>query len=265
MRALAVLSLGVSAGLFAACSSGSGQGDGSSGKDGGSGSSSSSSGGKGSSSGGGSGSSGSESGSSGSGSGSSGSGSGSSGSGSGSSGSGSGSSGSGSGSSGSGSGSSGSGSGSGGTVPTLGGCGVFPADNPWNTRIDDTSAYPTHAMSGTYIANMSPTTHLHPDWGDWSTDHYGIPWQVVPASQALVPMTFDTADESDPGPYPFPSSALVEGGANSGGDMHVLVVQQGACALFETWSSTYVGPGWKAGSGAKFDLTSDKLRPDGWT
>jgi hypothetical protein len=122
-----------------------------------------------------------------------------------------------------------------------------------------------HPSSATYLANMSPTTHLHPDWGDWSTDHYGIPWQVVPASQALVPMTFGTADESDPGPYPFPASALVEGGSNSGGDMHVLVVEQGTCALYETWSSTYVGPGWSAGSGAKFSLTSDALRPDGWT
>lgn len=112
---------------------------------------------------------------------------------------------------------------------------------------------------------MSPTTHLHADWGDWSTDHYGIPWQTVPSTQATVPMTFTYADESDPGPYPFPASALVEGGSNSGGDMHVLVVQQGSCELYETWSSTYVGPGWSAGSGAKFDLSSDTLRPDGWT
>jgi hypothetical protein len=119
--------------------------------------------------------------------------------------------------------------------------------------------------SATYLANMSSGTHLHPDWGDWSTDHYGIPWQVVPSTQAAVPMTFTYASESDPGPYPFPSNALVEGGANSGGDMHVLVVEQGTCKLYETWSSTYVGPGWNAGSGALFDLGSNALRPDGWT
>ena len=120
-------------------------------------------------------------------------------------------------------------------------------------------------MSATYLANMSQTTHLHPDWGDWSTDHYGIPWELVPATQPAVPMTFNYADQSDPGPYPFPATALVEGGSNSGGDMHVLVVQQGSCTLYETWSSTYVGPGWSCGSGAKFDLGSDALRPDGWT
>jgi hypothetical protein len=162
----------------------------------------------------------------------------------------------------------GSGSSSGGTnpgVPNIGGCQVFPADNPWNTRIDDTNAFPVHPSSATYIASMSATTHLHPDWGDWSTNHYGIPWQVVPAGQAMVPMTFDTASESDPGPYPFPANALVEGGANSGGDMHVLVVESGSCALYETWSTTYTGPGWHAGSGAKFDLSANTLRPDGWT
>jgi hypothetical protein len=112
---------------------------------------------------------------------------------------------------------------------------------------------------------MSASTHLHPDWGDWSTDHYGIPWQTVPGSQPGVPMSFQNPTQSDPGPYPFPQNALVEGGANSGGDMHVLVVDTGTCTLYETWSSTYVGPGWSCGSGAKFDLTSNALRPDGWT
>ncbi len=79
-------------------------------------------------------------------------------------------------------------------------------------------------------------------------------------------MTFDYADESDPGPYPFPMDAKVEGGAGSGGDMHVLVVAAWAtCSLYETWSSKYVGPGWSCGSGAKFDLSSNALRADGWT
>jgi hypothetical protein len=147
-------------------------------------------------------------------------------------------------------------------VPSIGGCQIFPADNPWNTRVDN---LPLNSNSATYIANMAPSTHLHADWGDWSTDHYGIPWQTVPASQAMVPMTFQYADESDPGPYPFPANALVEGGANSGGDMHVLVIDSGNCKLYETYSSTYTNPGWSCGSGAVFDLTSNALRPDGWT
>jgi hypothetical protein len=112
---------------------------------------------------------------------------------------------------------------------------------------------------------MSPNTALHADWGDWSMNHYGIPWQTVPGSQPMVQVTFQYASESDPGPYPIPPNALVEGGANSGGDMHVLVLDTGTCALYETWSSTQNGSGWTCGSGAKFDLTSNGLRPDGWT
>lgn len=147
----------------------------------------------------------------------------------------------------------------------IAGCSVFPANNPWNTRVDDTAAYPVHPNSDTYIASMSPSTHLHADWGDWSVDHFGIPWQTVPGSQAFVPMTFSEASESDPGPYPFPPTALVEGGAGSGGDMHVLVLDTGTCTLYETWDSTFVGPGWSCGSGAIFNLSSNTLRPDGWT
>jgi hypothetical protein len=153
----------------------------------------------------------------------------------------------------------------GGPLPTIGGCPIFPADNPWNTRIDDSTKFPVHPMWPTYQPKMNLTTHLHPDWGNWSTDHYGIPWQVVPSTQAGVPMTFQYADQSDPGPYPFPADAKVEGGAGSGGDMHVLVVEMGACSLYETWSSTYAAPGWMCGSGAKFDLSSNALRKDGWT
>jgi hypothetical protein len=125
--------------------------------------------------------------------------------------------------------------------------------------------FPVHPNSATYIANMSAGAHLHADWGDWSNDQYGIPWQTVPAGQPLVPMSFDYSDESDPGPYPFPSDARVEGGAGSGGDMHVLVLDTGSCTLYETWSSAYVGPGWHCGSGAEFDLTSNALRHEGWT
>jgi hypothetical protein len=165
----------------------------------------------------------------------------------------------------SGSGTNDSGVGVGGSAPVIGGCNVFPADNPWNTRIDDTTKYPVNAQAATYQGTMNGTKHLHPDWGDWTTDHYGIPWQVVPSSQSGVPMTFNYADQSDPGPYPFPADAKVEGGAGSGGDMHVLVIEQGSCLLYETWSSTYSNPGWTCGSGAKFDLASNALRTDGWT
>ena len=107
------------------------------------------------------------------------------------------------------------------------------------------------------------TKFLHPDFGSDPT--YGIPYVVVPGSQAFVPMSFDYADESDPGPYPFPPDAPVEGGSGASGDRHVLVIDSGNCHLYETFDSHYVGPGWHAGSGAVFDFASNALRPDYWT
>jgi hypothetical protein len=78
-------------------------------------------------------------------------------------------------------------------------------------------------------------------------------------------MTFDYASESDPGPYPIPPNAPVEGGPGATGDRHVLVVDSSACKLYELFAAQYVGPGWHAGSGAVFDLSSNALRPDYWT
>src|SRR5258708_26654761 len=162
--------------------------------------------------------------------------------------------------------------GSGGTAPTgsasptaapgggggavLAGCPLFPADNPWNR---DVSGDPVDARSDAYIGSIGPGRFLHPDFGSDPT--FGIPWTMVPGTQPRVPMSFDFDDESDPGPYPFPANAPVE----AGGDRHVLVVDRDACRLYETFDSTFVGPGWHAGSGAVFDLRSNALRRDGWT
>jgi hypothetical protein len=139
--------------------------------------------------------------------------------------------------------------------PSLGGCPMFPADNVWNTRIDN---LPVSPMSDTWIASIGSSTNLHPDFG--SDPDYGIPHIVVPADETMRPMTFGWDDESDPGPYPIPLDAPVEDG-----DAHVLVVQQGTCKLYELYDASVDGNGWYADSGSVFDLTSNKLRPDGWT
>lgn len=142
----------------------------------------------------------------------------------------------------------------------LGSCTVFPPDNPWNT---DISNYPLDPNSNNYIANMSPGTNLHPDFG--SNLSYGIPYVVVSGTQEKVEIDFtDYGDESDPGPYPFPANAPVEG-AGAAGDQHVIAVDKDNCKLYETFNSVYIGPGWTASSGAVFDLRSDALRPDYWT
>lgn len=146
-------------------------------------------------------------------------------------------------------------------VPQIAGCRIFPADNPWNL---DISGYPVDPNSDNYIAHMNGNTKfLHADFG--SQLEWGIPFVWVPGTQPKVPMTFDYAEDSDPGPYPIPPDPPIEGGVNSTGDRHVLVLDKDNCRLYETWDSHYVGPGWHCGSGAIFDLTSNKLRPDYWT
>ncbi|MET0592761.1 MAG: hypothetical protein ABW133_08690 [Polyangiaceae bacterium] len=144
----------------------------------------------------------------------------------------------------------------------IGGCTIFPADNVWNRDVSGDALDPD---SNAIIANINANggKMVHPDFG--ANPDYGIPYVVVPQNQAGVPMTFEYDDESDPGPYPFPANAPIEGGASSTGDRHVIAVQQGTCLLYETWSTTYVGPGWRAGSGAKWDLKTGALRQQCWT
>ena len=149
-----------------------------------------------------------------------------------------------------------------GSGPTIAGCPVFPADNPWNR---DVSGDPVDPSSDAIVANInsSGATTLHMDFG--ATLGYGIPYVVVPGTQPKVPMTFQYAGDSDPGPYPIPPDAPIEGGASSTGDRHILVIDKDNCILWETYASEYVGPGWSCGSGAKFDLRSNALRTDCWT
>ena len=144
------------------------------------------------------------------------------------------------------------------------GCPLFPADNVWHA---DVSRLPVHPRSGAYLAAMGPGAGLHADFGSgtWEGGPIGIPYTVVPAGQPKVPVRFAYAGESDPGPYPVPPGAPVEGGPDAGGDRHVLVVQAGTCRLYELFDTHREGGGWRAGSGAVFDLRANRLRPDGWT
>ena len=147
--------------------------------------------------------------------------------------------------------------------PTIGGCDVLPADNPWNTGI---AGAPLRSDSDAIIATIQANggTRLHPDFGE--NPNYGIPFVVVPPSQPTVPILYDPyGDESDPGPFPIPIDAPIEGGGGSSGDRHVVVVRSGTCELFELYRAFRSGGGWTAASGARFDLSSNELRPLGWT
>ena len=143
-----------------------------------------------------------------------------------------------------------------------GGCEVFPPDNAWHENI---SKLPVSPLSSEYIASIGAGDFLHPDFGSNVT--YGIPYAVVPADQPKVPIHFTAyGDQSNPGPYPIPRNAPVEGGADASGDRHVIVLQRGTCMLYELWDAHPNADGsWDAGSGAVFNLRSNKLRPDGWT
>jgi hypothetical protein len=140
---------------------------------------------------------------------------------------------------------------------------LFPANNPWNT---DISQYPLDPNSSAYITSIGSAGHLHPDFGTvWDGAPNGIPYIVVPGNQPLVPVSFDYADESDPGPYPIPADSPIEGGSSATGDRHVLILDPTHFKLFELYDAFNLGGSWHAGSGAVFDLTSNLLRTDGWT
>jgi len=144
-------------------------------------------------------------------------------------------------------------------------CPLFPADNIWNAPVD---TLPVHPNSDAYVNTIGATANLHPDFGagQWQGAPIGIPYVEVPGTQPQVSVSFTYADESDPGPYPIPPDAPIEGGPNSNGDRHVLVVDRDHCLLYELFYAWPQSDGsWIADSGAIFDLNSNALRPAGWT
>jgi hypothetical protein len=144
---------------------------------------------------------------------------------------------------------------------SLGGCSMFPANNVWNTPVNQ---LPVDPNSAAYVSSIGTTRYLHPDFDSTGG---GIPYVVVSSTQPKVPVVFGAgASESDPGPYPVPANAPIEGGASATGDRHVLVVQSGSCVLYEMFAAYPQSNGsWQASSGAVFNLNSNQLRPAGWT
>jgi len=128
---------------------------------------------------------------------------------------------------------------------------------------------PADPNSANLIASIGLNTGLHPDFGTvYDGAPNGIPYVVVSATQSLVTINFTAyGDESDPGPYPVPSNAPIEGGPNSSGDRHVLVIDRDHWKLYELGYAFPInnGASWNANCGAAFDLNSNALRPAGWT
>lgn len=151
----------------------------------------------------------------------------------------------------------------------VGGCKMFPADDAWNLDISGVAVDATWTQK---VQTLVGDARIHPDYGVDGQDLYGIPINVVPESQPLVPIAFDDyEDESDPGPYPFPGpdDVIIEGNSPEAceGDCHLIVVQQGACMLYEGYACESRADGWHCANGAKWDLNvnSYNYRPEGWT
>jgi hypothetical protein len=150
-------------------------------------------------------------------------------------------------------------------LPQAPACPVFPASSPWNQRVDKLPVAPNSAR---IVAAIGVADNVHADFGSglWEGGPIGIPITVVRGTQAKSRVAFDYADESDKGPYPIPANVAIEGGRSSDGDRHALIVNRDSCKLYELFALYPTsGGGWRAGSGAIFDLRSNKLRPAGWT
>jgi hypothetical protein len=149
--------------------------------------------------------------------------------------------------------------------PAAPNCPILPADNVWHA---DISGLPVNAHSSAWLNSTNASnTRLHPDFGSSGDPSapYGIPWIAVTNSHDRVTPSFDYADESDPGPYPFGTDTPIEGGPSSTGDRHALMINKDTCVLYELYNANWNGGHPTAGSGAVFNLASNALRPATWT
>lgn len=145
-------------------------------------------------------------------------------------------------------------------------CPIFPANNPWNQRVD---RLPVAGDSAKLIASIGLDDPVHPDFGSglYASQPIGIPYAIVSNRTPPVRVSFDYASESDKGPYPIPGNVPIEGGPHSTGDRHVVIVNRDTCKDYELFAAYPEDGGrrWHAGSGAIFNLRSNHLRPAGWT
>jgi len=136
----------------------------------------------------------------------------------------------------------------------------FPPDNAWNQAVDRA---PIDPRSRILIQSIGADLPLVPDFGAfWEGQAIGIPYVVVDSSVPRSRVTFEYADESDAGPYPIPARPPVE----DGNDHHLLMLDRDQWKLYELFDfSGDRKRGFRAGSGAVFDLNSNRLRPAGHT
>jgi hypothetical protein len=145
-------------------------------------------------------------------------------------------------------------------------CPIFPRDNHWNLRVD---RLPVHPRSDAIVRSIGRDRTMHADFGSglWEGGPIGIPFATVGEGQRKVRLSFEYASESNRGRYPIPRRVPIEGGRRSDGDRHAIVVDRSRCRLYELFAAYPEDGGmpWRAGSGAIWNLRSNRLRPRGWT
>jgi hypothetical protein len=146
-------------------------------------------------------------------------------------------------------------------LPGAPNCPIFPASSVWNKPVDRLAV---RKDSRAIVNTIGARLNVHADFGSgvWDGGPIGIPVTVVDGSQAKSSVDFHYDDESDPGPYPIPPDVEIEGGPNADGDRHAIIVERDSCTLYELFD---LHPAWEAGSGAIWDLRSNRMRPLGWT
>jgi hypothetical protein len=154
---------------------------------------------------------------------------------------------------------------------------VFPPDNPWNEEVSDRPVDPDSAAIIRSIGADKPLGY-----------NLDMNFVLVPPDQARVPVRVTAfPEESDPGPFPIPPNAPIENwplarnedvGAlpkpgitleqfqrEGTGDRHLIVVDPVNGMLHEFWQARRTDSGWQASQASTFDLTSNRMRREGWT
>jgi hypothetical protein len=152
---------------------------------------------------------------------------------------------------------------------------VFPPDNAMNQIITD---WPVHPNSAAIVASVGGEKPLryNPD----------MAYIIVPANQRKVDVkVIEIPTESDPGPFPVPENTPIEGWpvsyeqegkpltlaqvqkrpAEYEGDRHAIIVDPTNKKLYEFFTFGRTSEGWACDQASIFDLTTNELRPDGWT
>lgn len=153
---------------------------------------------------------------------------------------------------------------------------VFPPDHPFNQLVDQ---WPVHPRSDAIVASIGVDKPFR-----YNAD---MAYVIVPPDQPRVEVQIvEYPDESDAGPFPIPEIIPIEGWpegyrqagqqrlrleqvqrrpADYEGDRHAIVVDPVNRKLYEFFTFGKTGTGWAAGQASVFDLSSNQLRPDGWT